>query len=107
MWPSSYKIKGSLATLWFLTYSPYSTTPLRYNSYPNSSNASLRSSDTNLTSHTSRTSRTSHTDMIRQITKPDKWATGNRAWLWIVPNHLEGSADKHPNGYLLNSMLTP
>ncbi|KAF3287518.1 hypothetical protein TWF970_007238 [Orbilia oligospora] len=102
MWPSSYKIKGSLATLWFLTYSPYSTTPLRYNSYPNSSNASLRSSDTNLTSHTSRTSRTSHTDMIRRITKPDKWATGNRAWLWIVPNHLEGSADKHPNGYLLN-----
>ncbi|KAF3133736.1 hypothetical protein TWF569_010422 [Orbilia oligospora] len=98
-----YKIKGDPATLWFLTYSPYSTTPLdRYNSYPNSSNVSLRSNGTNLTSRTSQTSRTSRTDISRSKLKPNKLVTRNRAWLWVVPNHLEGSADKHPDGYLLD-----
>ncbi|KAF3311893.1 hypothetical protein TWF173_007978 [Orbilia oligospora] len=99
IWSTSHKIKEYPATLWFLTHSPYSATPLdRYNSYPNSSNASPRSSGTNL----SRTSRTSRIDIIRPKPKPNKLATRNRAWLWIVPNHLEGSADKHPNGYLLD-----
>ncbi|KAF3218610.1 hypothetical protein TWF106_007582 [Orbilia oligospora] len=105
IWSSSTRhiIEESPATLWFLTHSPYSATPLfRYNSYPNSSNASLRSSSTNLTSRTGRTQHTSRTDISRSKHKPTKFVTRNRAWLWIVPNHLEGSADKHPDGYLLD-----
>ncbi|KAF3126229.1 hypothetical protein TWF703_010487 [Orbilia oligospora] len=57
---------------------------------------------TNLTSRTSQTSRTSRTDISRSKLKPNKLVTRNRAWLWVVPNHLEGSADKHPDGYLLD-----